>query len=245
MLVLALENTMKVNQIVNEHKKGVRAMKYAKKTKSPVPVYGPDANNAKLKPVKPVGTNADLKENDQSVQEEMPGQMIGKVASTTPDGKVNVQKPDGTTQTVDQSQLQPGENNKLSMNTPKITPGQEVDAAKTMEEGPEVPYFVQPGPQPMAKTAPKPTPIVASKLWTAITPEIVAKAEAQGFRKVTLQWNNQQVMGLEGGDQQLGSKIIVAPSDFQSMASGNTASRTAPVRESAELESMLRIAGLR
>ena len=31
-------------------------MKYAKKTKSTVPVYGPDANNAKLKPVKPVGT---------------------------------------------------------------------------------------------------------------------------------------------------------------------------------------------
>ena len=46
---------MKVNQIVNEHKKGVRAMKYTKKAKSPVPVYGPDANNAKLKPVKPTG----------------------------------------------------------------------------------------------------------------------------------------------------------------------------------------------
>lgn len=48
---------MKVNQIVSEHKKGVRAMKYGKKTKGTVPVYGPDANNAKLKPVKPVGTN--------------------------------------------------------------------------------------------------------------------------------------------------------------------------------------------
>jgi hypothetical protein len=47
---------MKVNQIVSEHKKGVRAMKYTKKTKSTVPVYGPDANNAKLKPVKPTGT---------------------------------------------------------------------------------------------------------------------------------------------------------------------------------------------
>ena len=47
---------MKVNQIIGEHKKGVRAMKYAKKTKSTVPVYGPEANDAKLKPVKPVGT---------------------------------------------------------------------------------------------------------------------------------------------------------------------------------------------
>jgi hypothetical protein len=48
---------MKVNQIVSEHKKGVRAMKYTKKTKGTVPVYGPDSTDAKLKPVKPVGTN--------------------------------------------------------------------------------------------------------------------------------------------------------------------------------------------
>lgn len=48
---------MKVNQIVSEHKKGVRAMKYTTKTKGTVPVYGPDSKDAKLKPVKPVGTN--------------------------------------------------------------------------------------------------------------------------------------------------------------------------------------------
>lgn len=48
---------MKVNQIVSEHKKGVRAMKYTSKTKGTVPVYGPDSKDAKLKPVKPVGTN--------------------------------------------------------------------------------------------------------------------------------------------------------------------------------------------
>lgn len=47
---------MKVNQIVSEHKKGVRAMKYGKKTKGAVPVYGPDSKDAKLKPVKPTGT---------------------------------------------------------------------------------------------------------------------------------------------------------------------------------------------
>jgi len=61
---------MKVNQIVNEHKKGVRAMKYGKKTKGAVPVYGPDANNAKLKPVKPTGT----------ISEE------AKITKTGPDG---------------------------------------------------------------------------------------------------------------------------------------------------------------
>jgi hypothetical protein len=45
---------MKVKQIVGEHKKGVRAMKYTKKTKGTVPVYGPDSKDAKLKPVKPM-----------------------------------------------------------------------------------------------------------------------------------------------------------------------------------------------
>lgn len=47
---------MKVSQIVSEHKKGVVAKKYTKKTKTAIPVYGPDSKDAKLKPVKPVGT---------------------------------------------------------------------------------------------------------------------------------------------------------------------------------------------
>ena len=45
---------MKINQIVTEHKKGVKAMKYTKKTKSTVPLYGPDKQEAKLTPVKPI-----------------------------------------------------------------------------------------------------------------------------------------------------------------------------------------------
>jgi len=71
-LVLALENKMKVNQIVGEHKKGVRAMKYGKKTKGAVPVYGPDSKDAKLKPVKPVG----------------PGQKVDEVNMTNSSAKV-------------------------------------------------------------------------------------------------------------------------------------------------------------
>lgn len=86
-----------------------------------------------------------------------------------------------------------------------------------LDESPDVPYQVKAGPQPMAMTTPKPTAIVASNKWTAITPEIEAKATQQGFRKVMLKVNNQLVPGLEGGDQALGSKIIVAPTDFQTM----------------------------
>lgn len=87
-----------------------------------------------------------------------------------------------------------------------------------IDESSEVPYQVKMGPQPMAMTSPKPTAIVASKKWTAITPDIEAKATSQGFRKVMLKVNGQLVPGLEGGDQALGSKIIVAPGDFETMS---------------------------
>jgi hypothetical protein len=91
------------------------------------------------------------------------------------------------------------------------------DIIQNLGESGDIPYQVKQGPQPMAMTSPKPTAIVASKKWTAITPEIEAKATQQGFRKVMLMVNKQMVPGLEGGDQVLGSKIIVAPSDFENM----------------------------
>lgn len=76
---------MKIKQIV-EHKKGVRAMKYTKKTKSTVPVYGPDANNAKLKPVKPTGTISEaevtLKPMPGAQEVDIDGKAVG--TATTP-----------------------------------------------------------------------------------------------------------------------------------------------------------------
>lgn len=98
-------------------------------------------------------------------------------------------------------------------------------------EATQVPYYVDTSSgKPMAKTGGRGlTPIVPSKLWTAITPDIEARADAQGFRKVMLQWNNQQVPGLEGGDQQLGSKIIVAPSDYQSMSTPGAGTMRRPM----------------
>lgn len=104
-------------------------------------------------------------------------------------------------------------------------------------EGPEVPYYVEIGPQgPVAKTGGRgQTTIVPSKLWSGITPEIEAKAHGQGFRKVMLQFNGKQFPGLEGGDQKLGSKIIVAPMDYQSLST---------TRESAELAKIKQLSGL-
>jgi hypothetical protein len=76
------------------------------------------------------------KYSGNAVQEEMPGQMVGKVQQVKPDGTVDIQKPSGDTTTVQATALQPGDNNKLTMQVPKIQPGQEVDASKTIEEEP-------------------------------------------------------------------------------------------------------------
>ena len=239
MLVLALEKKMKVKQIVGEHKKGMRAKKYAQKPK------------AYIEPVKPQGpvsaSDAKKKDTKESIAETTPGGMVGKIASVDKaQGTANIQGPDGTTKTVDVSQLKPGENNTVTLNTPELNPGTTVNAEKSMEEGPEVPYYVDTSSgTPMAKTSPRPTQIVPSKLWTAITPDIVAKASAQGFRLVTLSGGpGRTFQGLEGGDPKLGSKIIVSPNDYSSLMG----TRTPPgmgVRESEELSRMLMIAGLK
>lgn len=61
-------------------------MKYTKKTKSTVPVYGPDANNAKLKPVKPTGTVSEsdvtLKPLPGAQEVDIDGKAVG--TATTP-----------------------------------------------------------------------------------------------------------------------------------------------------------------
>jgi len=114
---------MKVNQIVSEHKKGVKAKKYTKKTVNPSVVHA--KAKEKLQPVGPMEETA------------IPGQMVGKVSKVDPaTGKVDVQSPTGQTTTVNATQLSPGDNNKLSMQVPNVQPGMEVDAAKVQEEQP-------------------------------------------------------------------------------------------------------------
>ena len=83
------------------------------------------------------------------------------------------------------------------------------------EAGP-VPYFVDLSTgKPQARTGGRGlTAIIASNKWTAITPDIIARADAQGFRLVSLQHNGVLMQGLEGGDQALGSKILVSASDY-------------------------------
>jgi hypothetical protein len=84
---------MKISHIVGEHKKGVKAMKYGKKTKGAVPVYGPDAKDAKLKPVKPQGPGSKLDELDMTNSSAKVVNNDGKtITFAMPDG-TQIQKP--------------------------------------------------------------------------------------------------------------------------------------------------------
>lgn len=101
---------MKVNQIVGEHKKGVRAMKYTKKTKGTVPVYGPERKDAKLAPVKPTGTvkesEVTLKPMPGAQEVDIDGKAVGTattpaaataIADLAKKGEFTPANPDGTT----------------------------------------------------------------------------------------------------------------------------------------------------
>jgi hypothetical protein len=141
---------------------------------------------------------------------------------------------------------QAAKDGKLTLNDPTKPQMGSQGAGIQEQPGSSVPYYVDMSSgKPMAKTGGRgTTAIVPSKLWTAITPEIELKAcgdgrgnAGQGFRKVMLQHNGKQIPGLEGGDQAMGSKIIVAPADYQSMST--------PMRESDdELARWKSIAGL-
>ena len=199
--------------------------------------------------------NAKAKSTDEAI-----GADVGKITKVDPaTQKATLTKPDGTSMEVDSTALKPTPDGKMSMDTPDLKTG----TAVVSTEATDVPYQVKNGPQPMAMSSPRPTAIVASKKWTAITPDIEAKAHSQGFRKVMLKVNGQLVPGLEGGDQAMGSKIIVAPSDFENMTrTGDAGTARRPMgvtsaektgigapslRESdkALLDKMLTIAGLR
>ena len=163
------------------------------------------------------GKKATVHETGAEPTAEAMGADMGKITKVDPaTKKATLTKPDGTSMEVDSTALKPTPDGKMSMDTPDANE-LKTGTAVVSTEAAEVPYQVKQGPQPMAMTSPKPTAIVASKKWTAITPDIEAKATAQGFRKVMLKVNGQMVPGLEGGDQALGSKIIVAPSDFENM----------------------------
>ena len=171
---------MKVKQIVGEHKKGFRAKKYASKPKK----Y--------IEPIKPQGP--------ETVAEEMPGTMVGKVQQVKPDGTVDIQKPSGDTTTVQATALQPGENNKLTMQVPKIQPGMEVDASKTIEENPGgaiAQVNTKSNPPMVMDNATGGSPLGVTKTGEEITPELIARST--DWQERSIQANGKTYTALYSG----------------------------------------------
>jgi hypothetical protein len=85
---------MKVNQIVNEHKKGVRAKIYNKKAtvkaQGSVPLYGPDKQEAKLTPYKPkkIDEAEEIKIGPAPANMQQATDPSGKVIATGPADKI-------------------------------------------------------------------------------------------------------------------------------------------------------------
>jgi hypothetical protein len=86
----------------------------------------------------------------------------------------------------------------------------------------ETPYYVMlRGGNAFVKSGNGNTPIVASKIWDTMTPEIEAKAHSQGFRKITLSVNGAMIPALEGG-----GKVIVGKSDYGTIINSQNESST-------------------
>ena len=85
---------MKVNQIVNEHKKGVRAKIYNKKAtvkaQGSIPLYGPDKQEAKLTPYKPkkIDEAEEIKVGPAPANMQQATDPTGKVIATGPADKI-------------------------------------------------------------------------------------------------------------------------------------------------------------
>ena len=84
------------------------------------------------------------------------------------------------------------------------------DSVAAMEDEVGTPYYVKlTGNGPVVKSGNGFTPIVASKIWDTMTPEIEEKARTQGFRKITLSVNGAMIPALEGG-----GKVIVGKTSY-------------------------------
>lgn len=91
--------------------------------------------------------------------------------------------------------------------------------------------------KPMVKSGNGMTPVVGSKMWQQITPEILAKAQAQGFRQVYVSVNGKPSPALEGG-----GKVIVSPNDYTALSGTRNAPQA--IRESADLSRIKMLSGL-
>lgn len=251
---------MKVNQIVNEHKKGVRAHIYTKKAttkaQGSVPLYGPDKQEAKMTPykapkAKPVmEVDAKITKSDQSGVEITAGD---GVKTTLPPDKASALAPDP--QNPNEYDLNPAVTNPSASGTgepttPKVGASVEM---KTQESGSDglktrpdrlntFPVSLQ-GSTPSALMGGRgPQPITSSSKWTTLTPEIEDKLATQSFSVVYLKVNDKLIPAASGG-----GKLYVGSQDYPLLTAGSAMreSRERKTQDDILLDKMLTIAGLR
>ena len=234
---------MKVHQIVSEQNRSVHTTKYATKAR---------------------GT---LSEVDS----------VATAVKQNPDGSTVYKDATGTEKTAAAGEIKTGPDGKPMLAVTGINPGEQINITDKVSENPDdtgpvggdptdsfidqissdeeltdgmgdKPYYVDMSSGvPMIKSGNGLTPVQPSKMWTQLTPEVIAKARGQGFRQINISVNGQILRGLEGG-----GKVIVSPADFAIMSRPKPVQNPYPdrnaVQEAADdvlLDKMLTIAGLR
>lgn len=127
---------MKVNQIVSEHKKGVRAHIYNKKAttkaQGTVPLYGPDKQEAKMTPYKAPKAKP-VMEADAPVA---PGAPIGKIEKVDPATKTaTIKTPAGEEITQQLDQTSKVDDQTVAMAAPASNPQELVGDNVVAKEG--------------------------------------------------------------------------------------------------------------
>jgi hypothetical protein len=178
------------------------------------------------------------------VKQMIPSNMIG----TGPDGKPMIN-----------TQQQPGQNGQQPTTTqppsgttgqPPVTMGQDVkvqEEPNTMDPANNTnTYYVNYG-QMAAKVGNKYVKIMPSKMWFDLTPEVAGRANAQGFSTIYLSVNGKSIPGVMGGDQNLGSRIDIAPRDYQLIQgmAGAQQQNNKPMQQESVVSRIAHLAGLK
>lgn len=232
MLVLALENKMKVKQIVSEHKKGYKANIYQKK--KTIQTYGPGAHDGKLKPVKP------LSENPVNVQV--------KPVMGAQEVDVNGQKIATTTDATSAATLaQLAKDGKVVPNTSTTNPNNPASTGTTMEEDPVSGAIAQvntkSNPPMVIDNATGGSPLGMTKTGEEITPELIARST--DWQERSIQANGKTYTALYSGTRgyRVGRRAYQEITRQSSFPSAQLEPRRS-LRESQELDAIKRLSGL-